>query len=223
MADLNRVFLMGRLTFDPELRYTPSGSAVTDLRMATSRTWTSKEGDRKEETLYIDVTVWDRQAENCCQYLKKGSGIHVEGSLKMDTWDDKTTGEKRSKIKVQAERVQFLDRRGDAGGGGSEEGHAPPAARDSQPRRGGPPSEGRGPSQRAGAAGIRPRAMRPAAALPPPPIRKKMISRSDDRASAIGQSGSTEIQLTGPIPRGLGSYLRPAERRTSTCATPCPA
>ena len=119
MADLNKVFLMGRLTYDPELRYTPSGSAVTDLRMATSRTWTSKEGDRKEETLYIDVTVWDRQAENCCQYLKKGSGIHVEGYLKMDTWDDKTTGEKRSKIKVQAERVQFLDRRGDAGGGGS--------------------------------------------------------------------------------------------------------
>jgi len=147
MADLNRVFLMGRLTFDPELRYTPSGSAVTDLRMATSRTWTGKEGDRKEETLYIDVTVWDRQAETCCQYLKKGSGIHVEGSLKMDTWDDKTTGEKRSKIKVQAERVQFLDRRSDSGGGGSEEGHAPPSARDSQPRRGGgPPSEGRGPS-----------------------------------------------------------------------------
>jgi single-strand DNA-binding protein len=146
MADLNRVFLMGRLTFDPELRYTPSGSAVTDLRMATSRSWTGKEGDRKEETLYIDVTVWDRQAETCCQYLKKGSGIHVEGSLKMDTWDDKTTGEKRSKIKVQAERVQFLDRRGDAGGGGSEEGQAPPAARDSQPRRGGPPSEGRGPA-----------------------------------------------------------------------------
>jgi single-strand DNA-binding protein len=147
MADLNRVFLMGRLTFDPELRYTPSGSAVTDLRMATSRSWTGKEGDRKEETLYIDVTVWDRQAETCCQYLKKGSGIHVEGSLKMDTWDDKTTGEKRSKIKVQAERVQFLDRRSDAGGGGSEEGQAPPSARDSQPRRGGgPPSEGRGPS-----------------------------------------------------------------------------
>jgi len=146
MADLNRVFLMGRLTFDPELRYTPSGSAVADLRMATSRVWTSKEGDRKEETLYIDVTVWDRQAENCCQYLKKGSGIHVEGSLKMDTWDDKTTGEKRSKIKVQAERVQFLDRRADSGGGGSEEGQAPPSARDSQPRRGGPPPEGRGPS-----------------------------------------------------------------------------
>ena len=68
-----------------------------------------KDGERREETLYIDVTVWDRQAENCCQYLRKGSGVHVEGHLKMDTWDDKTTGETRSKIKVLAERVQFLD------------------------------------------------------------------------------------------------------------------
>ena len=110
MADLNKVFLMGRLTFDPELRYTPSGSAVTDLRMATSRTWTGKDGDRKEETLFIDVTVWDRQAENCCQYLKKGSQVHVEGYLKSESWESQT-GEKRSKIKVEADRVQFLDRR----------------------------------------------------------------------------------------------------------------
>src|SRR4051794_36963278 len=149
MADLNKVFLMGRLTFDPELRYTPSGSAVTDLRMATSRTWTSKDGDRKEETLFIDVTVWDRQAENCCQYLRKGSGVHVEGSLKMDTWDDKTTGEKRSKIRVSAERVQFLDRRSDGGGGGMDADDAAPAAREpQQPRRGGasgaPSAEPRG-------------------------------------------------------------------------------
>jgi single-strand DNA-binding protein len=139
MADLNKVFLMGRLTFDPELRYTPSGSAVTDLRMATSRTWTGKDGDRKEETLFIDVTVWDRQAENCCQYLRKGSAVHIEGSLKMDTWDDKTTGEKRSKIRVQAERVQFLDRRTDAGGMDSE---GPPPARESQPRRSAPAGQG---------------------------------------------------------------------------------
>jgi single-strand DNA-binding protein len=150
MADLNKVFLMGRLTFDPELRYTPSGAAVTDLRMATSRTWTGKDGDRKEETLFIDVTVWDRQAENCCQYLRKGSGVHIEGSLKMDTWDDKTTGEKRSKIRVSADRVQFLDRRSDGpggGGGGAGDGdYAPPPAREPQGRRGGPsaPSEPRG-------------------------------------------------------------------------------
>ena len=135
MADLNKVFLMGRLTFDPELRRIPSGTAVAELRMATKRTWAGRDGDRKEETLFIDVTVWDRQAETCCQYLKKGSGIHVEGSLKMDTWDDKATGEKRSKIRVHADRVQFLDRREQPSGMSDEEyGAAPPP-----PRRGGPP------------------------------------------------------------------------------------
>ena len=118
MADLNKVFLMGRLTFDPELRRTPGGTAVTELRLATTRTWQGRDGERREETLFIDVTVWDRQAENCCQFLRKGSRIHVEGSLKMDTWDDKNTGEKRSKIRVHADRVQFLDsRRGDSAAG----------------------------------------------------------------------------------------------------------
>jgi single-strand DNA-binding protein len=152
MADLNRVFLMGRLTFDPELRRTPSGTAVAELRLATSRSWTGRDGERKEETLYIDVTVWDRQAETCCQYLRKGSGVHVEGSLKMDTWDDKTTGEKRTKIKVQAERVQFLDRREDAASGPAvDDGYVPaPAPRESAPRRaasgldGGRPANGAG-------------------------------------------------------------------------------
>ena len=139
MADLNKVFLMGRLTFDPELRRTTGGTAVTELRMATTRSWAGRDGERREETLFIDVTVWDRQAENCCQYLRKGSGIHVEGSLKVDTWDDKNTGEKRSKIRVTAERVQFLDsRRGDSGGGtsgGSDDDYAAP--REPAARRGG--------------------------------------------------------------------------------------
>src|SRR5580698_10521143 len=142
MADLNKVFLMGRLTFDPELRRTPTGTAVTELRLATTRSWSGRDGERREEMLFIDVTVWDRQAENCCQYLRKGSGVHVEGSLKMDTWDDKTTGEKRSKIRVNADRVQFLDsRRGDGGGGtgGADDdyGSAAPPARDQAGRRGG--------------------------------------------------------------------------------------
>lgn len=140
MADLNKVFLMGRLTFDPELRRTPSGTAVTELRLATSRGWLGRDGERKEETLYIDVTVWDRQAETCCQYLKKGSGVHVEGSLKMDTWDDKTTGEKRSKVKVQAERVQFLDRREPSGMSDDEYGSREPAPS----RRPAPSAEPRG-------------------------------------------------------------------------------
>jgi single-strand DNA-binding protein len=139
MADLNKVFLMGRLTFDPELRYTPSGSPVTELRMAINRSWTGRDGDRKEESVFIDVTVWERQAETCCQYLKKGSSVHIEGALRMDTWEDKTSGEKRSKIKIQADRVQFLDRRNDASGPpgmSDQEYSAPPARdRDQAPRR----------------------------------------------------------------------------------------
>ena len=155
MADLNKVFLMGRLTFDPELRRTSSGMAVTELRMATSRSWLGKDGERREETLFIDVTVWDRQAENCCQYLKKGSSIHVEGSLKMDAWDDKTTGEKRSKIKVHADRVQFLDRRPDPAGGMGDDDSLP--AREAAARRGPSAPEGRGPANG------------PARGYPPPP------------------------------------------------------
>jgi single-strand DNA-binding protein len=149
MADLNKVFLMGRLTFDPELRRTPGGTAVTELRLATTRSWQARDGDRREETLFVDVTVWDRQAENCCQFLRKGSSVHVEGSLKMDTWEDKNTGEKRSKIRVHADRVQFLDgRRGDptgSVGAGVDEDIAGSAEspRDPGGRRGGT-SSGRG-------------------------------------------------------------------------------
>ncbi len=109
MADLNKTFLMGRLTFDPELRHTSGSTAVTELRLVTNRTWYTSDNEKREDTLFIDVTVWGKQAENCCQYLRKGSGVHVEGSLKLDQWDDKKTGEKRSKISVQGERVQFLD------------------------------------------------------------------------------------------------------------------
>ncbi len=121
--------------------------------MATTQTWPGRDGERREETLFIDVTVWDRQAETCCQYLRKGSSIHVEGSLRMDTWEDKNTGEKRSKIRVRADRVQFLDsRRADSGGGyggpvDDELAPAPPPARDRDAalRRGGPaPARGPG-------------------------------------------------------------------------------
>jgi single-strand DNA-binding protein len=150
MADLNKVFLMGRLTFDPELRRTTGGTAVTELRLATTRTWAGRDGERREETLFIDVTVWDRQAENCCQFLRKGSSVHVEGALRMDTWDDKNTGEKRSKVRVHADRVQFLDsRRGDSGAGtsGSLDDDfvpAPQASRESSARRTAPSGATRG-------------------------------------------------------------------------------
>lgn len=142
MAALNRVFLIGNLTFDPELKRTASGLAVTTLRMAINRSWTGRDGEKRDETLYIDIDVWDRQAENCCQYLRKGSSIHVEGSLKMDTWDDKNSGEKRSKIKVSAERIQFLDRRDSHGGGGGshsdDESSGPAPAREAPYRRSAP-------------------------------------------------------------------------------------
>jgi single-strand DNA-binding protein len=120
MADFNKVFLIGRLTRDPELRYTPNGAPVTELPLATKRVYTTKDGERKEEPVYIDITVWNRQAETSCQYLKKGSSVHVEGFLKLDSWEDKNTGEKRSKLKVEAERVQFLDSRRDTAQGGRD-------------------------------------------------------------------------------------------------------
>jgi len=137
MAQLNKVFLMGNLTRDPELRRLTNGTAVTDLGLALNRTFTDKNGEKREEVVFIDVTVWDRQAETCCQYLKKGRAVHVEGFLKMDSWDDKTTGEKRTKLKVQADRVQFLDRKDDASGGpmGSDDEYSGSASRDSAPRR----------------------------------------------------------------------------------------
>jgi single-strand DNA-binding protein len=110
MADYNRTIQAGRLTFDPELRHIPSGKAVTELRMVTNKRWT-QDGEKKEKAVYFDVTVWGVQAENCCKYLKKGSSLLVEGSLDMDQWEDKNTGEKRSKLKVVADNVVFLDSR----------------------------------------------------------------------------------------------------------------
>jgi single-strand DNA-binding protein len=182
MPDLNKVFLMGRLTFDPELRRTTTGTAVTELRMATNRSWAGRDGERREETLFIDVTVWDRQAENCCQYLRKGSALHVEGSLRMDTWDDKTTGEKRSKIRVHADRVQFLDsRRGEAGdmGGSADDDTStgPPSGREAGPRRAGGGGYG---EPRGAANGAGPSRSNPA---PPPssPPRTHPAAEPDER------------------------------------------
>jgi single-strand DNA-binding protein len=146
MADLNKVFLMGALTHDPELRYTTNGTAVADLRLATTRAWSGKDGERREDKLFIDVTVWNRQAENCCQYLKKGRTIHVEGYLKLESWDT-PTGEKRSKIKVEAERVQFLDRRDEPGGG-----PVPTPADDEYGAGSAPPRRSSAPSSSAGPA-----------------------------------------------------------------------
>lgn len=106
MASLNRVFLIGNLTRDPEVRYTPSGTAVSDLRMAVSRRFRTGGGEDREETCYVNVTVWARQAETCGQYLSKGSPLLVEGRLKYDEWEKE--GQKNSRLSVVGERVQFL-------------------------------------------------------------------------------------------------------------------
>ena len=123
MASFNKVILMGNLTRDPELRYTPKGTAVARFGLAVNRTWKSETGETKEEVLFIDIDAFSRQAETIGQYLKKGSPVLVEGRLRMDTWDDKQTNQKRTKILVTAENVRFL------GSGQPREGGAPEVAR----------------------------------------------------------------------------------------------
>ncbi|MFA5275939.1 MAG: single-stranded DNA-binding protein [Candidatus Omnitrophota bacterium] len=107
MANFNRVLLMGNLTKDPELRYTPQGTAVANLRMAINRKFKSKTGELKEEVCFITAVVWNKQAETCNQYLHKGSPLFVEGRLQSRSWED-ASGQKKSVIEVRAERVQFL-------------------------------------------------------------------------------------------------------------------
>ena len=107
MANLNKVFLIGNLTRDPELRYTPAGVAVANLGLAVNRRFRDKSGEVKEDVCFLTVTVWDKQAEACCQYLQKGSPIFVEGVLQSRSWET-SDGQKRSTIDIRAERVQFL-------------------------------------------------------------------------------------------------------------------
>ncbi|MDW8310033.1 MAG: single-stranded DNA-binding protein [Verrucomicrobiales bacterium] len=108
MASFNKVILMGNLTRDPELRYTPKGTPVARLGIALNRVWTTETGERKEEVTFVDVDVFGRTAENVAQYMRKGRPILIEGRLRLDQWDDKQTGQKRSKLSVVAEAVQFL-------------------------------------------------------------------------------------------------------------------
>lgn len=118
MANFNKVILVGNLTRDPELRYTPKGMAIAKLGVAINRSWTSDTGEKKEETTFVDVDVFGRTAENVGQYLRKGSSLLVEGRLRLDTWEDKQTNQKRSKLGVVAEFVQFLGSPRGAGGDG---------------------------------------------------------------------------------------------------------
>jgi single-strand DNA-binding protein len=128
MASFNKVILVGNLTRDPELRYTPKGTAIAKIGLAVNRVWTNEAGEKKEEVTFVDVDVFGRTAENVGQYMRKGRPILVEGRLRLDQWDDKQTGQKKSKLGVVAETVQFLGSPpGGEGGGGA------PAARPTRP------------------------------------------------------------------------------------------
>jgi single-strand DNA-binding protein len=118
MPSFNKVILAGNLTRDPELRYTPKGTAVAKIGLAINRTWKDDTGQQKEEVTFVDVDAFGRSAEVISQYLKKGRPILVEGRLKFDQWDDKQTNQKRSRLGVILESFQFLDSGGGAGGGG---------------------------------------------------------------------------------------------------------
>ncbi len=160
-VSLNKVLLMGNLTGDPALRYTPGGAAVCELRMAINRNFMGSNGQAREEVCYVDVTVWGKSAENCPRFLSKGSPVFIEGRLQLDQWEDRETGKKASKLRVVAESVQFLSggRRDDQGGAGGyqqqpsyaqnqpprQEGGAP---RNFQPRQNAPGQGGNGPLQR---------------------------------------------------------------------------
>ncbi|MGD9896566.1 MAG: single-stranded DNA-binding protein [Candidatus Methylacidiphilaceae bacterium] len=136
MADLNRVFLLGNLTRDPEVRYTPKGTAVGDLSLAVNTSIRGQDGQVKEETCFVDVVAWGRQAETAKEFLQRGSPVFVEGRLQFDQWETRE-GEKRNRLRVRAERIQFLGRGKSSG--------APPSSGETQetverPHEGGAPS-----------------------------------------------------------------------------------
>lgn len=144
MASYNKVLLMGNLTRDPQLRYTPSQMAVADFAIAVNRKFKSAQGEDREEVAFIDITAWGKQAEIINQYFQKGKPIFVEGRLKLDSWEDKQGGGKRSKLVVVLEGFQFVGGgQGGGGGGGdqgySDEGGAPPRQQQSRPPANRPP------------------------------------------------------------------------------------
>lgn len=128
MASYNKVMLIGNLTRDPEVRYTPKGSAVCDIGLAVNRVYTSDSGEKVEEVTFVDVVLWAKMAELAGKYLHKGRPVFIEGRLQMDSWEDKQTGQKRTRLRVVGEQMQFLgspgDRAGGGGGGGEEAGYS---------------------------------------------------------------------------------------------------
>jgi single-strand DNA-binding protein len=130
MASVNKVILIGNVTRDPEVKFTPKGSAVTDIGLAINRTYTVDNGEKREEVTFVEVTFWGRQAETIGEYVKRGRSIYVEGRLQLDTWDDKQSGQKRSKLRVVGENFQFLGNRAGGATGGDDDGGGGVAAED---------------------------------------------------------------------------------------------
>jgi single-strand DNA-binding protein len=141
MGSFNRVILMGNVTRDPELRYIPSGTAVTDLGLAVNDRRKNANGEWVDETTFVDVTLWARTAEIACEYLSKGSPVFIEGRLKLDTWEK--DGKKNYKLRVVGERLQLIGAKGSGGGGGNRGGggggfqSAPPSHDESEASLGG--------------------------------------------------------------------------------------
>ena len=138
MANVNKVILIGNVTRDPEVKFTPKGTAVTDIGMAINRNYTLDNGEKREDVTFVEVAFWGRQAETIGEYVKKGRSIYVEGRLQLDTWDDKQSGQKRSKLRVVGENFQFLGARpgGSQYGPGAEpegEHHEPRPQRPARP------------------------------------------------------------------------------------------
>jgi single stranded DNA-binding protein len=159
MRETIRVDGTAYLTRDPEIRYTPKGTAVCEIGMAINRNFTAENGEKREEVTFVDVTLWGRQAEIAGEYLKKGRPVFIEGRLQLDTWDDKTSGQKRSKLKVVGEGMQLIGSRDGAAGGGGGSSRPPSSDEMEDPPRARPSSGGRGGASRGNA---------PAKNAPPP-------------------------------------------------------
>ena len=134
MPNLNKVMLMGNLTRDPEIKYTPKGTAIANFGLAVNRNYTTEGGEKREEVTFIDLEAFGRTAEVIGEYFKKGRPIFIEGRLKLDSWDDKQTGQKKSKLRVIVDSFEFLGSREGGGGGGGEHGEGRSEARPQQSR-----------------------------------------------------------------------------------------
>lgn len=141
MANFNKVYLIGNLTRDPELRVTPKGTAICQFGLAVNRQFKDESGALRDETTFVDIEAWGKQGETIAKYCTKGRPLFVEGRLKFDQWEDKTSGQKRSKLKVVLEGFQFLGSRGDGASGGSGGGGGGDDA-DQTPERHAPPARG---------------------------------------------------------------------------------